>query len=137
MNFCVFHILKTQKLKSTKVEKGVTFVFCHFCYYCVLCSPDNIASAKGCSLLFKAIQAEPTLPMIKKFAIQHCLIEKSFICIFDRSGTGIVVIFFCKLIDFFQGFRKARPSPNYYTKKVSFIERTVYSMCIFLHVTIK
>ena len=39
MNFCDFHILKTQKLKSTKVEKGVTFAFCHFCYFCVLCSP--------------------------------------------------------------------------------------------------
>ena len=34
MNFCGFHILKT-----TKVPKGVTFVFCHFCYLCVLCSP--------------------------------------------------------------------------------------------------
>ena len=31
--------MKTQKLKSTKVDKGVTFAFCHFCYFCVLCSP--------------------------------------------------------------------------------------------------
>ena len=31
---------KAQIHKSpTKVQKGVTFVFCRFCHFCVLCSP--------------------------------------------------------------------------------------------------
>ena len=32
---------KAQIHKSpTKVQKGVTFVFCRFCHFCVLCSPQ-------------------------------------------------------------------------------------------------